>query len=69
MTIEPMDTQEREPRDQNVAVRCTKSEKNDVQLVANLDQSTESETLRVHTMGQIRERAAAIRAAMPAIAA
>lgn len=59
--MEPVVTQA-ESRDQMVSVRCTRSEKQDVHLVAAFDQTTESDAMRDYTMAQVRERAAAIRA-------
>lgn len=42
-----------EPRDQNVTVRVSASEKRAVQLIALLEDTTESEIMRSRTMPEI----------------
>ena len=54
-------SQVQEPQTERGAVMLTKAEKIDVQLVSAFDARTESDTLRNHTVSQIRERAAHIR--------
>lgn len=66
MSYDPMSAQE--PQTERGAVMLTKTEKRDAQLVAAFDNRTESETLRAHTIEQIRARAEQIRSAAGAAA-
>lgn len=48
-------------RTERVGYMVSREEKRDVQLVAAFDNATESDTVRAHTLDQIRQRAEQIR--------
>lgn len=62
MSQESIHEQEQEPRDKNVTVRVSASEKRDVVLVAAFHESTESDVMRDMRMAEIAAEADRIRA-------
>lgn len=61
-TMQTEATAPQESRDRTITVRLTASEEDDVILVTSFDRSSKSDVLRDFTIGEIRERAALIRA-------